>query len=252
MNSAAGRSPVSIRAPNPAARVRLFCFPYAGAGAAVYRDWSTWLPADIEVAAVQLPGREWRIQEPLLDNLGALAADALAAIEPRLDKPFALLGSSMGGTLIFELARLLRRQNLPAPVCLLPLAVGAPQTPESRLFHQLSDADLIAELREFGVMADEFVSNAELVDLALPILRADCVAHETNPYIAEPPFDFPIWVYGGMADDTVDRERLEAWSVQTTGECRVHMLDGGHLFMDDKPDMLMQSLARRIYQSLPA
>lgn len=244
------RNPVLIRSPNPAARVRLFCFPYAGAGGAIYRQWPERVPADIEVAAVQLAGREWRIQEDPLLDMRELAEDACDSIAPLLEKPFALLGASMGGTLIFELSRVLRNRGLPAPVCLLPVAVGAPHTPETKLFHTLSDDELVAEIREFGVMSEEFIAHPELVDLALPILRADCMAHETYQWVEEAPFDFPIWVYGGLGDDTVDRERLDAWAVHTSGECRVHMINGGHLFIEELPDMLMQSLVRRIYASL--
>jgi medium-chain acyl-[acyl-carrier-protein] hydrolase len=244
------RNPVSIRSPNPAARLRLFCFPYAGGGSATYRDWSAWLPADIEVATVQLPGREWRIQETPVEDMRALAADAMAGIRGHLDKPYALLGTSMGGLLIFELARLLREQAESQPVCLLPFACGAPHTPETELFHSLSDDALISEIRNFGVMSDELTDHPELVDLVLPILRADCIAHETYKYIETEPFDFPIWVYGGMGDETMDRERLDAWSVHTRGESCVHMLNGGHLFVEDRSELLMQSLVRRIYKSI--
>ena len=244
------RSPVFIRSPNPAAQLRLFCFPYAGAGAAIYRKWPEWLPADVEVAAVQLPGREWRIKEAPLEDLRALAADALEAMRGKLDKPFALLGTSLGGGLIFEIARMLREEGLPAPVCLIPLAVGAPHTPEEKLYHTMPDDELIAELREFGVMSDEFVGDNELLELALPILRADCIAHETYNYEEQLPFEFPIWVYGGTGDETVTRERIDAWAIHTTGECQVHMLPGGHLFVDDLPDMLLQSIVRRLFQSL--
>lgn len=250
MRGTPARNPVLIRSPNPAARARLFCFPYAGSGTASYRDWSGWLPADIEVAAVQLPGREWRIQEALLEDMQVLAADSANAIAPLLDKPFALLGTSMGGLLIYEVARQLRRQGLPQPLCLFPLACGAPHTPETHLFHNLSDAELVAEIQDFGVMADETVQNPELLELVLPILRADCVAHETYRYQDEPPFDFPIWVYGGMGDVTMERDRLEAWAEHTTAESRVHMINGGHLFVDERADLLLQSLARRLYQAL--
>ncbi len=244
------RNPVAIRSPNPAARLRLFCFPYAGGGTAIYRQWHQWLPPDIEVAAVQLPGREWRIQEPLLESMPAMAADACNAIGHLLDKPYALLGTSVGGTLVFEIARELRRRGLPQPVCLVPLAVGAPHTPESTLYHTMSEDELIAELRSFGVMSDEFLANKELLQLALPILKADCYAHETYAYNDEPPFDFPIWVYGGTGDETVARERLDAWGEHTTADSHTHMIPGGHLFIDEMPDMLMQSLVRRLYQSL--
>lgn len=250
MAAGSERSPVSIRSPNPAACMRLFCFPYAGAGAGAYREWPALLPRDIEVAAVQLPGREWRIQEPPHSDMRSLAADALASIRPFLDKPFAFLGTSMGGTLIFELARLLRAEGGPLPICLLPLAIGAPHVPEEKLFHNLPDDQLLKEISEFGVLSDEVASHPELLDLLLPVLRADCTAHETYSYTEEAPFDFPIWVYGGFGDELVDKDRLEAWALHTTGVCRVHMLPGGHLFVDEMPDLLIQSMARRLYESL--
>ena len=250
MNQSVTRSPVTIRQPNPAARLRLFCFPYAGGGNATYRDWPRHLPHDIEVAAVQLPGREWRIQEEPVSDLKALAADALEGIRRHLDKPFALLGTSMGGTLIFELARQLRAEGLPLPTCLMPFAVGAPHTEETKLFHQLPDEELLAEIRDFGVMSDDIASNPEVLDIMLPILRADCTAHETYECAEQEPFEFPIWVYGGLGDETVERERLDAWAIHTCGECRVHMMMGGHLFVDDMPPELLHSLARRLYQSL--
>jgi medium-chain acyl-[acyl-carrier-protein] hydrolase len=246
----ASRSPVSIRQPNPAARIRLFCFPYAGGGTISYRDWPKLLPADIEVGAVLLPGREWRVQETPLTDMQSMAADALQSLRPYLDKPFALLGTSMGGTLIFELARQLRAAGLPSPQCLLPFACGAPHTPESKLFHNLSDEELLAEIRDFGVLADEFLQHPELLDMVLPILRADCTAHETYECVEHENFDFPIWVYGGLGDDTVERSRLDAWAVHTQADSRVHMINGGHLFVDEMPGQLLESLARRLYQSV--
>jgi medium-chain acyl-[acyl-carrier-protein] hydrolase len=244
------RSPVGFRVPNPQARIRLFCFPYAGGGAGIYRDWCSRLPADIEVAAVQLPGREWRIQETPLADMKAMAADALESVRPFLDKPYALLGTSMGGTLIFELARAIRAAGLPAPRCLIPFACGAPHTPETKLFHSLPDAELLEEIRGFGALANELVEHPEMLDILLPILRADCTAHETNECEEQPPFDFPIWVYGGLGDDTVERDRLDAWAVHTSADCRVHMINAGHLFVDDMPPQLLESLARRMFQSI--
>ena len=250
MTAPAKPSPVSIRAPNPAARIRLFCFPHAGGGAGSYRNWHKRLPADIEVAAIQLPGREWRIQEKPFSDMRALSADSLESIRHFLDKPFALLGTSMGGTLIFELARLLRAEGLPAPSCLLPFACGAPHTSESKLFHNLPDEELLDEIRSFGVLSGELSEHPELIDMFLPVLRADCTAHETYDCEEQEPFDFPIWVYGGLGDDTIERERLNAWALHTKADFRVHMIIGGHLFVDDMPNQLLDSLARRLYQSV--
>src|SRR5579864_5980009 len=38
------------------AKMRLFCFPYAGGGASVFRDWAEHLPAQVAVCPARLPG----------------------------------------------------------------------------------------------------------------------------------------------------------------------------------------------------
>ena len=208
------------------------------------------MPGDIEIAAVQLPGREWRIHEALADSMDLLASDALESIKPYLDKPFALLGTSMGGTLIFELARRLRDHGLPEPVCLVPCACGAPHLPEPKPLHQLPDAELLAEIRAYGVMSDELQQHPELQQLFLPIIRNDCVAHETYTCADDAPFDYPIWVYAGLYDDTIEAERLSAWAAHTSNDSHVHMVDGGHLFVDEAPDLFISSLSRRLLSTL--
>src|SRR5690242_16395324 len=54
---------------NPQAHLRLFCFSYAGGGASVFRSWGEALPSEVEVCAIQLPGREYRIGEPAYKRL---------------------------------------------------------------------------------------------------------------------------------------------------------------------------------------
>jgi surfactin synthase thioesterase subunit len=58
-------------------RVRLFCFPFAGDGASIFRHWPQLLPSEISVHPIKLPGREVRIREaafrdvqPAADDLG--------------------------------------------------------------------------------------------------------------------------------------------------------------------------------------
>ena len=113
---------------SPQARLRLFCFPYAGGSALMFRTWSNALPADVEVCPVQLPGRSTRLTERPFTELSPLIQVLAQALSPLLDKPFAFFGHSLGALVGFELARQLRRQygvNPAAPVC-SPLA-GAPQ-----------------------------------------------------------------------------------------------------------------------------
>ena len=49
--------------PRPTTRLRLFCFPYAGGGASVFRNWLPYAAGEVEICPVQLPGREERLVE---------------------------------------------------------------------------------------------------------------------------------------------------------------------------------------------
>ena len=88
----AAMSILPFRIPRPAARVRLLCFPFAGGGAMIYRGWDKLLPADVDVCAVELPGRGARQGEAPIDDMNRLLDDLAPDIEPLLDRPVVLFG----------------------------------------------------------------------------------------------------------------------------------------------------------------
>ena len=100
---------ISRPTPRPAARLRLICLPFAGGGAAAYRPWLKHLPSDIEMCLVQLPGRETRMRETPYTRLDELVTDLVPALEPFLDRPYALFGHSMGALTAYELTRRLKQ-----------------------------------------------------------------------------------------------------------------------------------------------
>jgi len=56
--AAAFDSWIAYRKPRPQARLRLFCFPYAGGGALIFRTWADGLPADVEVCPISQLARK--------------------------------------------------------------------------------------------------------------------------------------------------------------------------------------------------
>lgn len=142
MTAAAFDSWIACRKPRLQARLRLFCFPYAGGGALIFRTWADGLPAEVEVCPVQLPGRGTRLMEPLFTQLLPLIQALSQALLPLLDKPFAFFGHSLGALVSFELARQLRRQYGVQPVRLFVSAGRAPQLPHRGLpVHALPEVD---------------------------------------------------------------------------------------------------------------
>ena len=222
---------------------RLFCLPYAGGGASVFLPWRPRFAPKVEVCPVQLPGRESRFSEPLFTQLDPLVDALTTAIEPYLDRPYALLGYSLGAIVAFELARKLREQDLKKPSCLFAVACRAPQLPdlESPL-HKLPDAEFIEALRKLQGIPEGVLQNSELMELYLPILRTDLKIFETYRYTNGQSFNFPIKAYGGLEDKKASQEQLQGWAEQSTHSFSLKMVPGHHFFVDQLFKALQQDL----------
>jgi len=232
--------------PRPHARARLFCFPHAGVGGAVYRQWPVALPAHLEVCAIQLPGRANRLQEPPLASIPALVHALLPALRPHLDLPFAFFGHSMGAVLSSEVARALHEGQGPLPEHLFVSGRRPPHWPsQDSLLHTLSDGEFVAEInRRYGGIPREVAEHEELLALLLPCLRADIAALETHaPSPSRAPLACPISVFGGTADALTPREHLDAWRSETSGPFRVRVLPGDHFYLNAQRDALLADVA---------
>jgi medium-chain acyl-[acyl-carrier-protein] hydrolase len=223
---------ISFRKPAPETRLRLFCFPYAGAGALIFRTWSDGLPADVEVCPVQLPGRGTRSSERPFTHLSTLVEALAEALAPLLDKPFAFFGHSLGALVSFELARRVRSRYGVNPSRLFVSAGRAPQIPRrGPAIHTLPEKEFLAELRRLNGTPSELLEHRELMELMLPLLRADFALFETYVYASEPPLGCPISAFGGLQDRRVQDSDLEAWRTQTSKEFSLQMFPGDHFFL---------------------
>jgi len=223
--------------------VRLFCLPHAGAGASRYFRWASYLPAEIEVCPLLLPGREGRIREAPFSDLQSLVYALAKSLMPAVDRPFAFFGHSMGALVGFELARCLRRELDASPVHLFASGHRAPQLPDlDEPVHRLPDELLVERVRQMDAAADELFERHDLGTLILPALRADFTLCATYAYYQDAPLSCPISVFGGRADPRVAPGDLAAWSEQTTGELVVRLFAGGHLFVNDCELAVMEAI----------
>jgi medium-chain acyl-[acyl-carrier-protein] hydrolase len=238
------------RKPNPQARLRLFCLPYAGGNPWMFRTWSDGLPVDVEVHAIQLPGRGTRLKEPAFARLAPLVQALTQGLLPLLDKPFAFFGHSLGAVVSFELARRLRKQQWPEPVRMFVSACSAPQLLyHGPIRHTLTEVDFLEELRRLNGTPRAVLENAELMELLLPVLRADFAVYETYQYLPEPPLHCPIAVFGGLQDSGVRRGDLEAWRAQTRAACTLRMLPGDHFYLHSAEALLLDALHQELAQN---
>ncbi len=240
---------VAYCGPNSAAALRLFCFPYAGGGSLIYRDWSRSLPAQIEVCPVQLPGRGSRMHEKPFTRMEPLVKAVLREIGSYLDKPFAFFGHSMGAVISFEVARLLRREGTALPVHLFVSGRSAPQLSEPKPpTFSLPDAEFIEELLRLRGTPPEVLNHPGLMQVVLPLLRADFELIQTYAYTDEPPLSIPLTALGGLADVDISRENLAGWRAETTGPFSLRMLPGDHFYLTSNKDLLLRLLAKELYR----
>lgn len=239
-------SVVPAGASSPA--LRLYCFPYAGAGHTVFQHWRTRLADDIELALVKLPGRGGRFGEPQARSLAELA-DCLAAEIARASgagRPFALFGHSMGALLAFETARALRRFGL-SPAHLLVSGRTAPAAHGWReRLSDLPDAAFLEVIRGMNGLPQELLDNGEWLELFLPIIRADFALCEDHRYRQEAPLDCPIDVLAGRNDASVPLPLLDGWSEETRRGCRTRLFPGGHFFLFERQAEFLAVLQDRL------
>jgi surfactin synthase thioesterase subunit len=232
--------------PAPGAAVRLVCLPHAGGSASFYLPAATALSPLVDVLAVQYPGRQDRLRDPLIDNIADLADAVTAALRPWLDRPFALFGHSMGASLGFEVALRLERAGTP-PVHLFASARRAPSRYRDEQLHLRDDDAIIAELSRLAGTDSNILGDEELLRMVLPAIRNDYRAAETYRHTDAPPLAGPITVLTGDADSRTSLDDVAAWRAYTTGAFEVLVYPGGHFYLVDNAARVMDALSSRLH-----
>ncbi|EBI6201050.1 thioesterase [Salmonella enterica subsp. enterica serovar Infantis] len=226
---------------------RLFCFPYAGAGASVYRDWATHVPENVQICRIQLPGRENRLNEPAFTQLEPLVSRLLEAMAPLItDKQFVLFGHSMGGILVFELCRRLAQQGGPLPEKVFLSATRPPHLADPSPLHHLPDPEFIEALRIRGGTAEAMLSSPVFLEIFAPALRCDLMIAESWHQPNTPPLPVQLVVLNGRQDNIVKVAGREVWQRYSTVEPWVIDFDGGHFFIHSHAQAVRQAVFSRL------
>jgi medium-chain acyl-[acyl-carrier-protein] hydrolase len=232
------------------AQARVLCVPYAGGSTQVYHALARSMPADIEVGAVQLPGRWDRRREPLLTSVSDASRNLAAELRRLSPKPFTLFGYSLGGLIAFETARILAQDaKQQQPRALIVAAIGAPTEKRSLPpLHVLSDAEFIRKHadRYSGGIPAAVLAEPDLLEMLLPILKADMKMFETYQYLPGEPLRCPIYTIAGEQDPLCPPSATAGWKNETIGSFFTETAPGNHFFINNAVDRLRATILRAL------
>lgn len=239
-----------VRVPTPACRV--FCFPYAGGSAAIYRGWHAGLPSSAELLAVELPGRGAHFNATPIASLTRLSARLADAVAPLMDAPAVFFGHSNGALMSYALAVELSRRGLPSPQRIVLSAKRPPHLDAGDPVHDLPTPQFVEKLRTLDGTPPEILSDPDLLDLFLPALRADFAISETYRHEPCAPLASRAVLMGSERDPNVSLSQLREWDRYFVHEPALHVIEGDHFFVHDARDAILRILRRNVQDCIAA
>lgn len=216
----------------PYATARLICLPHAGGAASFFSDWGHHLPESIELVAIQYPGRQERLGDPMVNRMADLT-DALVHVMPAiLDRPYVLFGHSMGAAVGHELCVSLMQKNMRLPERLVVSAREAPQHNQAGDLHRAPEPLFCERLIELGNTPAELLQSEEWRKLMLPVIRNDYQLIET--YVPTPlhrTLPIPLSAFAGDKDSELTVEQAADWSSLTSKSFQLRIFDGDHFYL---------------------
>ncbi|MFE6475488.1 alpha-hydroxy-acid oxidizing protein [Streptomyces rochei] len=228
---------------------RLVCFPHGAGTAHAFAGLSRALPQDIELLAVQYPGRENRRSEPFAADISALATEAADALTPYSDRPLFLLGHSMGALAAFETARLLEQRG---PVERLFVSAARPPSQDWGELDLDASADevLVDGLRTLGGVPEALLGDADFLEEILHMLRADHRLLRNYRCSEDTALTTPLTVLLASADPKNNLEQVRGWSRHTTSVHSVEIHSGGHFALTENVVEVAKLLTRFVHDDL--
>lgn len=219
-------------------KIKLFCLPYAGGSALLYKKWTGLLDASIDMQPVELAGRGKRIHEPMYTDINQAVEDLYHILAAQTTgQPYALLGHSMGAMLAYLLSQKIRKEALTQPVHVFFSGRGAPHVKKvPHNYHLLPDPEFRVAIEQLGGTPPALFDCPELLELFLPLLRNDFRLAATDLSGERVcPLDYPITVFLGK-DEEITAEQSDGWKRHTNATCHLHYLEGDHFFLQHKAE----------------
>ncbi len=217
--------------------VIVLCLPHAGGGASFFNSWSKFFDKPYLICPVQLPGREERFLEPPIESINDIAEEIVNAILEYKNK-LVLFGHSMGTKMVFEVERLLERNNRKAEVAIVS-ACPPPDKGERNKLSRLSDDEFLEAIINYDGTPEALIQNRDLMKMFLPTLKADFRLSEEYQCKDSSPLECPIIALGADGDADASEKEIMAWADYTSKDFKYQMFEGNHFYIKDREDEVL-------------
>lgn len=235
-----------IRKPNPQARLRIFCFPYAGGSASTFLSWKELIEKEgVELVTVQLPGRANRFNEPAFSAMNDLVNDLYPKIKSLMDKPYMIFGHSMGGYIGFELLKRVVADGGRIPEHFIASGSRPPHLSDAGdPVYKLSSSVFMERLVKFNGTPEMVLQNPEYMELFLPLLRADFELAMTYCSEIEEPLDCKMSLFLGEEDDMLGEHVVPEWQKHFLGKIQCFCFQGDHFFIEKNKQNVIKQVCK--------
>ena len=111
----------------------------------------------------------------------------------------------------------------------------------------MPDEQFITEIiRRYMGIPMQVLREPDLMELLLPMLRADVEMVETYACASEAALDCPITVLGGREDTEARFEELIAWRQHTNQRLQTEILPGNHFFIQSAKKEIVDIVFRQL------
>lgn len=223
---------------------RIICFHSMGVGASLFTNFLLNPPADTDVIAIQLPGRENRSGEAHINNIDDVVDQLMPLISEYLDKPYVVWGHSFGGIIAFETIKRLKGLGLRLPSHFNISATIAPN-----LVELWQNRDVVIRIlnennrAEYLVALSRYIEDPEFIERILPVMRKDMPLLTSYNFREDHRLDVPITCWAGKQDDMVYTDEVFEWEKFTTDKFTKIEVDGDHWFLNKNKEQIQENLS---------
>lgn len=224
----------------------IFCLPPAGSSSSIYFRWKEYSHQKINIIPLDYLGHGKNIKFPLSYDPAVIATHLISEIEKYTNKPYAIFGHSVGGSVLWRIEEQLRKNTALYQKLTMLIVSGRPAPSHLKNMHKksnLTDHQLLEEVKSYNNFPSEILNNKDALNFFINILKNDFKL--SDAMLNDQPLltNKPVMCIYGKEDPFISQHHMMAdWKNYTSQWLDAYAVQGDHFYFLDE-DILKESLS---------